>query len=470
MAGLLRKLAVAICALAFAGCGIAKPPSVTGPRPGEGRVVLYLNGPASVPLQVAFEFTSVHGILDSGFRALIRSEPIAIDSLGVVERQILLAEAFLPQGRYRRLALGVAKARARVEGRWMDLTVPPDGFLLDVDFEVVQGQATALFMTWDVGRAIEKETAFRPAFGVEGPAHELPTVLAYVSNEGSDTVSVIDRSLDRVVAVLAVGRAPRGIVTAPDAARGFVVNSGSSTLSVIDINSDRVLHTTNLKGGAGASEVVIAADGRTLYVSNTALNSISAIDARNFQTIRDVAVGLAPTGLLVIPSRALLLVANGGENTLSLVDTSRNAVTATIPVDFQPANLAVDASGGLVFVPHLAVPRLVVLSLSTLRPVKTVTAGPSAAVLPDAEGGTSRVFVARTRERRVSLYDITLNAEIGSISVGDEPRYLALDPEREKMYVVNRGSATVTVVDRFSRRVRTTIQVGQRPYAIAMVR
>ena len=53
--------------------------------------------------------------------------------------------------------------------------------------------------------------------------------------------------------------------------------------------------------------------------------------------------------------------------------------------------------------------------------------------------------------------------------VGEEPRYLALEPDREKLYVVNRGSGTVTVIDRFSRRVRATIQVGKRPYAIAIV-
>jgi len=69
----------------------------------------------------------------------------------------------------------------------------------------------------------------------------------------------------------------------------------------------------------------------------------------------------------------------------------------------------------------------------------------------------------------VSLFDAAVNAQLDSIPVDDEPVYLELDPEREKLYVVNRGSDTVTVIDKFSRRVRATIQVGKRPYAIAVV-
>jgi YVTN family beta-propeller protein len=162
-------------------------------------------------------------------------------------------------------------------------------------------------------------------------------------------------------------------------------------------------------------------------------------------------------------------VANVGSNDLSVIDTARQAVVSTIPVEFQPSGLAVDSIGSQGFVPHLASPRLLVLSLSALKVVRAVTVGPAAAALPEQEGAVTRVYVARPRDRRVSLFDVTLNAEVDSIPVDDEPWRLALDPNREKVYVVNRGSGTVTVIDRFSRRVRATIEVGKRPYTIAIV-
>jgi len=230
-----------------------------------------------------------------------------------------------------------------------------------------------------------------------------------------------------------------------------------------------VMHTTNLEIGAGASDAVITPDGRTLYVANTALNSVSVIDALSFQALRTVAVGVRPWGLALVPARAALVVSNRTSNTLSVIDTARQTAIASVPVDFEPGYPAVDSSGALAFVPHLGSPRLAVVSLSTLRTVKTANVGVAAAVLPEGEGGGNRLFVARLRDRRVTLFDIDLNAELDSIPVGAEPRYLALDPDRQKLYVVNRGSDSVTVIDRFSRRVRATIEVGKRPHAIAMV-
>jgi YVTN family beta-propeller protein len=471
--GVIRRLAaMAAVALALGACQAAGPSAVAGPRPGEGRLVLYLNGPPSAPLPISFDLASIEAVTEEGARLPVRPSPIKIDSLEVVGRQILLAEAFLPAGRYRTMALGVARTRARQEGRWQDLSTPADGFTVDAAFEIRAGEPTVLFMTWDADRSIEADTAFRATFGFEGRGREPRTVLGFVTNEGSDTVSVIDRSVDRVVDVLGAGRGPRGVAVTADTTRAFVVNQASQTLTVIDVPNGRVFHTTNLEGGSAPSDIAITADGRALYVTNTAIGSVTAIDARSFQTLRTIPVGLRPSAVTAVPSRRLVVVANGGSNTLSVIDASdpfNPRLLATTPVDFQPAHLAADAAGALLFVPHLGSPRLAVVSLSSLRTVKSVTVGVASAALPDGEGSTGRVFVARVREGRVSLYDTALGADLGSTPVGDEPRYLALDPDREKLYVVDRGSDTVTVVDRFSRRVRGTIHVGKRPYAIALV-
>lgn len=460
---------LAVAVLAVAACTLAGPPPAARPRANEGRFVLYLNGPPKSPLQVMFELTAIEAERDVGVRAPVPLAPVRIDSLEVVDRQRLLAEAFLPPGRYRTLVLRIAKARTRQEGTWLDLAVPPEGFAVGVDFEIRTGQATPLFMTWDVSRTIEREVFLRPAFAFEGRAQELRRVLAYVTNEGSDTVSVIDRFTDRVVDVIEVGRAPRGIVVAPDKSRAFVVNALSQSLAVLDVNTNRVVHYTNLEAGAASADLAITPDGRTLYLTNTALNSVSAISTSSFQTLETIPVGLRPVALAMSPQRAQLLVANSGTNTVSVVDTARNVVAATLTVDFQPAAPAIDAGGTLALVPHLASPRLAVVSLTGLQVVRTVNPGPAAAALLDTDLAPSRVFLAQPRVNRVSFFDITLNAERDAIPVGDDPHRLVLDPEREKVYVVNRGSGDVTVIDKHSHRVRTTIQVGQRPYAMAIV-
>jgi YVTN family beta-propeller protein len=466
-----RRLATALLlaglVLVLGACAEAPVRAPSGPRPGDGRFVLYLNGPPAAPLAVAFELAGMEGVRDDGTRAPIPVRMTRIESVNVVEQQFLVAESFLPPGKYRGLQLRIAQARVRQEGKWVDLAVPAEGFALDVPFEIRRGQATALFMTWDVDRTIEREAFFRPAFAFEGKVQELRRVNAYVTNEESDTVTIIDRSLDRVVGVIEVGRRPRGIAIGPDISRAFVVNSGANTLTIVDVNTNRPLHTTNLELGGSPSDVVVTADGRTLYVSNTALNSVSAIDTSSFQVARTISVGLRPVGLALVPGRPVLLVANTGAGTISVIDTTRNTEITTIPVDPQPATLAVDAPGAFAYVPHLGSPRLAVISLSTLRVLRTVSVGSATAALPDPD--STRVFVAKAGLPRVGLVDVNLSAEIDAVAVGAQPRALALDLDRNKLYVVDQGSDSVTVVDKPTRRVRTTLQVGKRPYGIAIV-
>src|SRR3989304_5876484 len=76
---------------------------------------------------------------------------------------------------------------------------------------------------------------------------EIRGVLAYVTNENSNLVTIIDRSTDRVVDVIEVGRHPKGIVVAPDSSRAFIVNSESSNLKFLDVTTTRILHTANLE-------------------------------------------------------------------------------------------------------------------------------------------------------------------------------------------------------------------------------
>jgi len=55
---------------------------------------------------------------------------------------------------------------------------------------------------------------------------------------------------------------------------------------------------------------------------------------------------------------------------------------------------------------------------------------------------------------------------MGTIAVGSSPRSLALDPEARKLYVVNRGSDSISVIDKTTKKEEQDIPVGKRPYGI----
>lgn len=460
--------ALVVAAAGLAACEIPRQLVTATRRTGDGTFVLFLNGPSTTPFSMTVELAAIEATRADGTRHPVLSQPKQIDSLAVVERQILLAETFLPPGRYRELRMRIPKARVKRADKAIDLVVPPEGFTFNLDFEIRAGEATPLFMSWSVEQSIEQEVFLRPAFAFRGRYTELRGVLAYVTNEESNTVTVIDRSSDRVIDVLEVGVRPKGIVVSPDSSRAYVVNSGSNNLTVLDVKNNRVFHTVNLEIAANPSDVAIHPSGRTLYVANTALNSVSVIDAASFQLIEMIAVGQRPVALATDLNGTRLLVANMGSNTVSVIDTGRNRVAATIPVELQPIAVSFDPNGSRAFISHLRSPRIAVISLSNLRVEGRVNTGPAAALLPDAL--SRRLFVGVLNQNRLALFDVNIDAELSSVGVGKEPNRIALDADRGKLYVVNRGSDSITVVDRDTRNVRTEIPTSKRPYGIIVIR
>jgi YVTN family beta-propeller protein len=72
--------------------------------------------------------------------------------------------------------------------------------------------------------------------------------LAYVTNQGSATVSVIDLATNQKIQDIPVGGGPYGIALTPDGTRAYIANSASNTVSVIDTASNSVVATINIPG------------------------------------------------------------------------------------------------------------------------------------------------------------------------------------------------------------------------------
>ena len=71
---------------------------------------------------------------------------------------------------------------------------------------------------------------------------------AYVTNQGSATVSVIDLTINQKVKDVPVGVEPYGIALTPDGSRGYVANSASNTVSVMEMPSNEVIATIAIPG------------------------------------------------------------------------------------------------------------------------------------------------------------------------------------------------------------------------------
>jgi YVTN family beta-propeller protein len=144
--------------------------------------------------------------------------------------------------------------------------------------------------------------------------------VAYVSNWGESTVSVVDvtRHTPTLVEAIPVGTHPNAMALNPRRAELYVANADSDTISVISTITLEVIRTIDLapfpgaEVGASPDGLTVSPDGRMLYVANATDNDVAVIRlGRN----RDTVEGLIPTawfpaGVIVSPDGGQLYVIN----------------------------------------------------------------------------------------------------------------------------------------------------------------
>jgi YVTN family beta-propeller protein len=94
---------------------------------------------------------------------------------------------------------------------------------------------------------------------------------AYVPNERSGTISVIDVSRDVVIATWPAGRRPRGIAVSTDGRRVFVADQATSSLQVMDAASGAVEKRISL--GESPEGVGMSPDGRWIAAASELSNA-----------------------------------------------------------------------------------------------------------------------------------------------------------------------------------------------------
>src|SRR5918993_496347 len=154
-----------------------------------------------------------------------------------------------------------------------------------------------------------------------GGAEALPSgELAYVTNEDSQELTVIDTRSDSVVSTIPVGTRPRGVRVAPDGKTVFVALSGSPKcpptmpdeeceklkadkskdgVAVVDVAQRKT--TRVLPGGSDPEAFDISEDGSTLFVSNEDAGTASIVDIASGKVRSTVAVGKEPEGVRIQP-------------------------------------------------------------------------------------------------------------------------------------------------------------------------
>jgi YVTN family beta-propeller protein len=255
-------------------------------------------------------------------------------------------------------------------------------------------------------------------------------------------------------------------------------NPGSSTR--IDVSGDTNVGVAQL--GPGPVHAALLPNSNTVYVVNRLENTVSSFVPT---TISPVTTTSLPPGsdpvFVHTTENATVYVANAGTNAVAAISTANNAVTNLITLgaqdtggvihSFTPNTLAETPDGKKVYAVGSDSSGVGwVISINSLdKSLNEATTGQAipnvtthidsninAPVWAVARADSARVYVLNSGSGTVSVIDTTTDAVVGSASVGGpancigQPQmcgFLLYDKARTRLYVTNPKSTTVVVLD-----------------------
>ena len=332
-------------------------------------------------------------------------------------------------------------------------------------------------------RAQDESGAQLPA-----PGRRSGAPLAYVPNEGSGDITVIDTGTDSVVATIFVGKRPRGTRVSPDGKTVYVALSGSapappgtdpSKLTPPDRSADGIgvvdvaLHKLKgkLPSGPDPEQFAISPDGSKLYISNEDAATASVVDVANGRVLRTIPVGVEPEGVNISPDGKLVYVSAETDHNVTVINTDSNRAIASFNVGKRPRGIAFSPDGARAYVTAELGGTVSVVSTADSRVIGTIKidapdAKPMGIVVsPDGR----RVYVSTGRGGTVVVIDPSTERVIGTIPVGGRPWGIAMSADGRKLYTANGPPVNyVAVVDLAKQRVVATVKAGNSPWGVAI--
>lgn len=261
-----------------------------------------------------------------------------------------------------------------------------------------------------------------------------------------------------IVATLRDGRRPFGIaLSRTGIVYGTLLDAARLVRSTFQAES-----LATVLVGAVPTDVAFSPAGTWAYVTNQGSQTVGVVDARTSRLVDQVGVNGDPYRVAVGPEGQVIYVTTNTGN-LELIDPAVRSVTRTVQLGGNLNGLAINVAGSRVYVGDVG---------GTIYEI-------------DAAGDVIRSFDVPGRPQGLGLsadgrelyaagedgYFIVLNletgAEVARLALGAGGFGLAVTPDQTQVWITAPSAGKVFVVNRTTRVLRSTIELGGKPRRLA---
>jgi len=290
--------------------------------------------------------------------------------------------------------------------------------------------------------------------------------LAFVSNEGSGTISVIDLATNLVINTMETSGKPRGIYASPNSDFVYATEFTKEQLLKIDVPNQKIIQKSSL--GKSPEAIYVSKDGKWITVANEDSNSVSIIDASTLNTLIEIPVeGKNPEHAVMSPDSRWVYVSAEEADNLDVIDVNLRKQVGQIKVGKRPRGIGFTPDGSTVIVACEIESKTYLIDV----PTKTVKAFINTGLRSNGVSihpNGKFAYVSNGGDGTVAVIDIEKQTIIKHIPVGKRPWNMDITPDQKKLLVANGRSNSVTVINLESNQAEAEISVGSLPWGVAI--
>lgn len=310
----------------------------------------------------------------------------------------------------------------------------------------------------------------------------------YVTNEDSNSVTMISGDSHEVIATIPVGKRPRGIKVSPDGSVFYVALSGSPKCPptmdddvcdamVADKAADGIAEVNALThevvrilpSGSDPEQFDVNWETGKLYVSNEDTHTATILDLNQGEILMTIPTGLEPEGVRLSPDGSIFYVTGEVASDITVIDANTGAEITRIGVGLRPRDSLFTADGSTAYISAEFGELINIIDVANNSMTGEITLPegslPMGLVLSSDE---STLYVANGRGQTVLAIDLASQQVVNSVIVGPRPWGLAMSLDGKYLYSANGPSDDISVIDIASFEVSSKIPVGETPWGVVV--
>lgn len=197
---------------------------------------------------------------------------------------------------------------------------------------------------------------------------------AYVSNEADGTISVVDLDTYEVVDTIRTEEKPHNVRFTADGKLAYVTLQGGAGLGVIDTQTRKMERVIPLPGLTGPHNLDLTPDEKTAFIRDVA-NNVAVLDLNTEKVKKLLKVGNGHAGIDVIPNGRYAFTGAIGDTLVSVIDTGTLEVVKQVEVGVGPHGVRASRDSRWVYVTVTTANKVVVIDTESLDIAEEIPVG-----------------------------------------------------------------------------------------------